>query len=101
MGGADRVVHVWELATGTERRSFTGHTGSVRAWEFSPDGKTVASGSTDTTVLVWNLYGDAGDDKVRPARTASELDAIWSDLSSKDGLRAHQALCRLLREPAS
>lgn len=32
---------------------FQGHTGSVWSISFSPDGKTIASGSADNTVQLW------------------------------------------------
>ena len=35
-----------------------GHTNSVESLAFSPDGKTLASGSSDTTVKLWSLKGD-------------------------------------------
>jgi WD40 repeat protein len=36
-------------------RTFAGHRGPVTALRFAPDGKTLASGSSDTTVLLWDL----------------------------------------------
>ena len=36
-------------------RSMEGHSSSVRALAFSPDGKTLASGSYDTTVKLWRV----------------------------------------------
>ena len=34
---------------------FKGHTGAVQAVMFSPDGKTIASGSSDGTVKLWDV----------------------------------------------
>jgi WD40 repeat protein len=40
---------------GKERRRFLGHQGTVTSLSWSGDGKTLASGSTDGTALVWKV----------------------------------------------
>jgi WD40 repeat protein len=59
--GADWAVVLVELATGKERRRFAGHQLPVRVLTFSPDGKTLASGGDDATVLVWDVAGPGKD----------------------------------------
>jgi len=46
---------VWNLATGKPLTTLTGHDESVWSISFSPDGKTLASGSWDKTVKLWKL----------------------------------------------
>ncbi|MFM6091959.1 MAG: eIF2A-related protein [Dolichospermum sp.] len=36
-------------------RTITGHSGSVRSVAYSPDGQTLASGSEDKTIKLWNV----------------------------------------------
>lgn len=35
-------------------RSFSGHTGIIRSVNYAPDGKTIASGSMDHSVKIWD-----------------------------------------------
>jgi WD40 repeat protein len=53
--GTGKIIHLWNLATGQELRTFTGHTGPIQALAFAPDGKTLASGTGDRTVRLWEV----------------------------------------------
>jgi WD40 repeat protein len=52
---AGRVIRLWEIATGRERRVLRGHLDQVHALALFPDGRTLASASGDSTILVWDL----------------------------------------------
>jgi RNA polymerase sigma factor (sigma-70 family) len=52
----DGAVHIWEVASGKERRVLQGHRSVVGTLAFSSDGSALASGSADTTVLIWDLW---------------------------------------------
>ncbi|KAJ7260958.1 WD40-repeat-containing domain protein [Mycena haematopus] len=54
-GSSDHTVKVWNVATGEEQQTFSGHSGRVQPVAFSPDGSRIASGSWDKTVKVWNV----------------------------------------------
>ncbi|MDJ0606009.1 WD40 repeat domain-containing protein, partial [Microcystis sp. M53602_WE12] len=41
--------------TGKEIRTLKGHDGSVNSVNFSPDGKTLVSGSDDGTIILWDV----------------------------------------------
>src|SRR6516162_5408499 len=51
------AIHLLELATGKERHRFEGHKRRVTSLAFTADGRTLISGSEDTTALVWDLTG--------------------------------------------
>jgi WD40 repeat protein len=51
----DHAIGLYEAATGKLRRVLTGHEAEVLALAFTPDGRYLVSGSTDSTVLVWDL----------------------------------------------
>ena len=52
-GGADRMVRIWDAATGRQIREFHAATSRVNAIAFSPDGTRLATGSLEHTVNVW------------------------------------------------
>ena len=53
-GSGDHTVRLWDAATGQELKTLSGHTDSVSALAYSPDGKVIASGSGDNTVRLWD-----------------------------------------------
>ena len=54
-GCSDKTLKLWEVATGQEVRSFSGHTGVVWSVVFSPDGCYALSGSWDKTLKLWDV----------------------------------------------
>ena len=60
-------------------RILHGHQSTVRALAFSPDGQTLASGSADMTVRVWDLQ------TLQPKFTIQQEMQVWAVTFSPDG----------------
>ena len=64
-GSSDKTVRLWDLATGQAVQILIGHTSEIGAVAFLEDkalaeialakGKALASGSSDGTVIIWNI----------------------------------------------
>ena len=48
-------IHLWEVATGEKVHTFWGHPTDIHDLAFSPDGRILASGSYDGTILIWDM----------------------------------------------
>jgi WD40 repeat protein len=51
---AGLTVRVWDVHTGEEKRTLSGHLNQVAAVAFSPDSKTLASGDESGEVKLWS-----------------------------------------------
>ena len=54
-------VRVYDWPQGKPLRTFLGHRGPVTGVRFTADGKSLATGSQDTTVLLWDLNKPADE----------------------------------------
>ena len=99
-------IHLWDVLASREVSVLKGHEGGVVSLLFSPDGKRLFSGGSDTTALTWDLTRltrpetdrreSPGTRRVAAARLQPHtLNALWNDLASKDATRAFNALRKL------
>ncbi len=103
-GGTLRQPGIWlyEVASGKLRHRLAGHMNAVYSLSFTADGKTLVSGGSDTTGLVWDLTGRLELDKGKgKPLTTDELKRCWADLAGDNAERAYQAIRRLAADPAS
>jgi RNA polymerase sigma factor (sigma-70 family) len=54
-----KVIHLVDVASGTELRQLKGHPEKIASLAFSPDGKTLAAGGDSRTILLWKT--DTGE----------------------------------------
>ena len=54
-GSNDKTIRLWDVATGENKQTLTGHTENVYSVSFSLDGLTLASGSKDKTIRLWDI----------------------------------------------
>ena len=51
----DKTVGLWDVVSGQKKATLIGHTSDVNSVSFSPEGTTLASGSDDGTILLWDM----------------------------------------------
>ena len=51
----DRILRLWDVATGECEQTLQGHSSRVNSARFSPDGTKLVSASGDNTLRVWHV----------------------------------------------
>jgi RNA polymerase sigma factor (sigma-70 family) len=96
----ERTIQLLEVASGKVRARFAGHFGFPEPMLFSPDGTMLATGSSDTTALIWDVTGRRSDGRLRTEKLSADgLIALWSDLAADEGQAAHRAIWTLAAAP--
>lgn len=57
-GSIDRMVQLWDVATGKQLATLKRHTDPVWSVTYSRDGKKLASASQDKTIKLWDTSGE-------------------------------------------
>ncbi len=52
---ADATIRIWDTATGKHLHTLEGHLAGVSTIAWSPDSKTLASGSDDKAIRLWDV----------------------------------------------
>jgi WD40 repeat protein len=98
------AFQLWDIATGKRlfhqpaHESFGGRFGNTFAscFTFAPDGRSVATGLLDSTILIWDLSPNKWHAHLfAPSVRPDDLESLWSDLGGADGFKAHAALWTL------
>src|SRR5262249_28378817 len=99
------AIRFWETATWKEigsipvpnRDARPPNRACVSSLAFSPDGRTLATGHADGTILLWDATLRAGGHGGPP--THAPPAALWADLIGADAARAYAAVWRLADHP--
>lgn len=76
---ADKTARIWNHETGEMLCELKGHDGVVHCAEFSRDGRSVATGSEDFMVRIWQLEGSGIPTTAKPKKPIKFIPAKVGD----------------------
>ncbi len=90
-------VRLVEVVSGKVIGDLQGHRTRVRSLAFTPDGRALVTGSSDTTAMLWDLTG-WGREGPGPQAVLKqqELEKCWEDLAGPNAAAAFRAVWRLV-----
>ncbi len=89
-------IQLVRMADAKMIRGFSGHLGGIDCLSFSPDGRRLASGGHDTTVLLWNV--PSLRENKAPLLESAKLEALWASLNGT-AAEAHLGMVTLTAAP--
>jgi len=92
-------IEIWDIAAAKCVKRIKGHEGSLTALAFAADGKRLVTGSSDTTLLLWDT-SDLRSDKPAPDKlTEKQVEEAWANLEGNDGAKADKSIRELVGAP--
>jgi WD40 repeat protein len=93
-------VRLADVETEKETGALQGHQGSVATVAFAADGRSLLSGSSDTTILRWDVARRGKESRpLRAGLGAGGLDGLWTDLAGDDAGKAFEVILALSADP--
>jgi WD40 repeat protein len=96
----DGMTTIFDVLTGEELASFTGHRGPVLSLGYSPDARRLVTSGYDTSAIIWDLTPVRASIKPLPraALDAATIDSCWAKLAEEPHT-ARQAQLALAGDP--
>ncbi len=100
-GGIDKPICLWDMRTGELIHRFAGHESSPESLAFSANGRVLASGSFDTTILLWDVAAITEKRRLPVAKlSAKAIEAHWDTLAGTDTAAAYRSIWALAASPS-
>src|SRR5206468_10167992 len=103
-------INLWDVATGQERMTLKGHNAAVHRLAFSPRGHTLASGSDDGSVRLWQAASEPeatarkieldADDPANPLARNDAAEKLWRAGRIPEAEQAYRANLAVLEKLA-
>src|SRR5262249_52569769 len=97
----DKVVGLWDVRTGKSLHRAEGHQSEATCLALSADGGIAATGSADSTALVWDsaAWLRRGPPLIPETLTEEQLQGLWQDLAGADAGKGYEGVWRLAASP--
>lgn len=93
-GAASALIRVWDLESGRVLLDRKGPGSWITAFGLSPDGRTLATGLGDSTVLLWDISPAVAAARTKTAKPIApeKVLALWNDLAAEDAAKGQAAV---------